>query len=519
MLDPTQMPMPREPMSGNTVPPGALPSEVRDDVDIKASEGEYIIPADVVRYIGLEKIEGMIAKAQKDLQSLAEGGRIGGKPLPPEPPPMAPEGPPMAPPGPRGMDEGGLVYNPKEGGNFDGYASGADLLLQMFNEAESFEPLESHRSDLNVVDKSDRNWFPMSDRHFNSDTLGAPFYARHGLNDVASERGLQNAPDALHRSDHRQVDSENIRFLTQILRELDNSENISPRLRAFQNNAHKYLAGRTGMAEGGLVNTSLPQATMQAYMGPDGQIVYIPVMNGQPIATVPQGYTPTDAAPRQAAPTSNARSRDRASGQREVRTSTPVEQWSPDRFIQHGNQLSSGVGDFVTGAAGAMIPGFGLINRLAENNMRNTAPGVLQNMIDTGVDSQGNPITPEQMEGLRRTQSAYEQRYSDQPGARRNPLQAIGDFLRGGSSSGTSERSFTQEGSNVRTGQRKSTPRPTSEGFSSSGALVNRTEEDTVKKAFYSGGMVAPPQMRQPSPIQPPAARNPRVGFMNKRNP
>lgn len=62
----------------NPVPPGATPKEVADDVDIKASEGEYILPANVVRFLGLDKIEKMVQKANEQLESLSQKGRIGG---------------------------------------------------------------------------------------------------------------------------------------------------------------------------------------------------------------------------------------------------------------------------------------------------------------------------------------------------------------------------------------------------------------------------------------------------------
>lgn len=69
-----------DPVSGNEVPPGARPEEVRDDIDIKASEGEYIIPANVVRFLGVDKLEKMVTKAQEALQALDDTGRIGGDP-------------------------------------------------------------------------------------------------------------------------------------------------------------------------------------------------------------------------------------------------------------------------------------------------------------------------------------------------------------------------------------------------------------------------------------------------------
>jgi hypothetical protein len=62
----------------NPVPPGATPKEVADDVPIMASDGEYILPANVVRFIGLDKIEKMVEQAKTKLAELDQKGRIGG---------------------------------------------------------------------------------------------------------------------------------------------------------------------------------------------------------------------------------------------------------------------------------------------------------------------------------------------------------------------------------------------------------------------------------------------------------
>jgi hypothetical protein len=70
-----------DPVSGNDVPPGALPQEVRDDVDAKLSEGEYVVPADVLRYYGVKFFEDLRSKAKKSLQAMDEDGRIGGAPI------------------------------------------------------------------------------------------------------------------------------------------------------------------------------------------------------------------------------------------------------------------------------------------------------------------------------------------------------------------------------------------------------------------------------------------------------
>jgi len=69
-----------DPVSGNDVPPGSLPEEVRDDIDAKLSEGEYVVPADVVRFFGVKFFENLRTKAKQDLQQMDEDGRIGGEP-------------------------------------------------------------------------------------------------------------------------------------------------------------------------------------------------------------------------------------------------------------------------------------------------------------------------------------------------------------------------------------------------------------------------------------------------------
>lgn len=63
----------------NALPPGATPKDVADDVNIKASEGEFIFPANVVRYIGVSRLEQMVRKATKELEEMEKTSRIGGK--------------------------------------------------------------------------------------------------------------------------------------------------------------------------------------------------------------------------------------------------------------------------------------------------------------------------------------------------------------------------------------------------------------------------------------------------------
>ena len=71
----------RDPVSGNEVPPGALPEEVRDNIPARLSEGEYVVPADVLQYYGIKFFEDLRGKAKTDLANLENNGRMGGNPI------------------------------------------------------------------------------------------------------------------------------------------------------------------------------------------------------------------------------------------------------------------------------------------------------------------------------------------------------------------------------------------------------------------------------------------------------
>ena len=66
-----------DPVSGNEVPPGSTKKEVRDDIPAQLSEGEFVFPADVVRFIGLEKLMRMRQEAKMGLKLMEEMGQMG----------------------------------------------------------------------------------------------------------------------------------------------------------------------------------------------------------------------------------------------------------------------------------------------------------------------------------------------------------------------------------------------------------------------------------------------------------
>lgn len=66
-----------DPVSGNDVPSGSTQEEVRDDIPAQLSEGEFVLPADVVRYHGLEKIMQLRDEAKRGLQKMEDMGQMG----------------------------------------------------------------------------------------------------------------------------------------------------------------------------------------------------------------------------------------------------------------------------------------------------------------------------------------------------------------------------------------------------------------------------------------------------------
>jgi len=71
----------RDPISGNEIPPGSTAKEVRDDIPAQLSEGEYVVPADVVQYYGVKFFEDLRMEAKQGLAEMDRTGRIGGEPM------------------------------------------------------------------------------------------------------------------------------------------------------------------------------------------------------------------------------------------------------------------------------------------------------------------------------------------------------------------------------------------------------------------------------------------------------
>jgi hypothetical protein len=70
-----------DPISGNEIPAGSMAEEVRDDIPANLSGGEYVVPADVLRFYGVKFFEELRAQAKMGLNQMEDEGRIGGEPV------------------------------------------------------------------------------------------------------------------------------------------------------------------------------------------------------------------------------------------------------------------------------------------------------------------------------------------------------------------------------------------------------------------------------------------------------
>ena len=113
-----------DPVSGNDVPPGSTQKEVRDDIPAQLSEGEFVFPADVVRFIGLEKLMKIRQRAKAGLQRMEDMGQMGNseEAIMPDDLPFSIDDLDMEDDGLE-MNQGGVV-NMSNGGTFNPQAAG-----------------------------------------------------------------------------------------------------------------------------------------------------------------------------------------------------------------------------------------------------------------------------------------------------------------------------------------------------------------------------------------------------------
>jgi hypothetical protein len=291
-------------MADKEAPPGALKKEVADDVPIMASEGEYMLPANVVRYYGLKHIEKMVDDAKEALAEFDRKGRIGG--------------------------------------------------------AKSSE------------EDDDALPFPEEDLEWDED------------------------------------DSEENHF-----------------------------------AEGGLVTgQEAPANDIRPYVNAEGQTVYIPFFNGKPLYPVPEGYkenTGTESVENQSIDPMTGKGVPRSTTSSSNETGAFVEEnrsslsrspneWSVDDFVKFG-ETRGGAGDMVGKALTSVLPLGKLAYGMKQKELNHMVPNLLDQMLETGVDLQGNPIGEAQRASLTNTKTGLVNQMAEKSGLSLNPLDKLADIV------------------------------------------------------------------------------------------
>ena len=163
-----------DPVSGNEVPTGSLQEEVRDDIPAQLSEGEFVVPADVVRFIGLDKLMKMRDAAKKGLASMEAEGQIGGSDVPMEMPQSMPQGmPPEMAMQEEPMDIDAMI----DGMEDDGMDEGAMLGFAEGGDVSTFASLMGH--EFGSVPTTENAVYINADGHkvYIPIVEGAPAYA------------------------------------------------------------------------------------------------------------------------------------------------------------------------------------------------------------------------------------------------------------------------------------------------------------------------------------------------------
>ena len=272
-----------DPVSGNDVPLGSNASDVRDDIPTNLSEGEYVVPADVLRYYGVKFFEELRANAKGELEDMGAEGRIGGSPAQSGMSSMDD----MAVPA--GVEEAMAGLSPEDMDKLDQVLSQGEVGMAEGGLAQVIkEGAPSTDVGMNISDDTDM----LLDRV---------------LNVVKNSPDLQNKLRArgMNYADGGMVSPEDI-----------------------EANVTKLLGGSMGYADGGTVSGFNPadyqmgfsygdpfeasddtsDIELVAYTNASGQTIMIRTVDGKPIDPVPSGYYLQGSAPAATASASTPRS-------------------------------------------------------------------------------------------------------------------------------------------------------------------------------------------------------------------
>lgn len=232
--------MERDPVSGNEVPPGSLAEEVRDDVDARLSGGEYVVPADVVRYYGVKFFEDLRGEAKEGLNTMEETGRIGGEPVPVDAPVQA-----------------------ASGGYIPGYFPGGDVVNLTKSLLGNTGNIASNlTSGMTATGQQQSNVSSPSDVDVDGTTY--PFVNEDGTISYKKVGGAMASKMFVRPSQ---------------------LESLINRYSEVGSETQRRREGKAATAANGQAFEYV------SYTGPNGEILMVPFINGEPAFPIPEGYT------------------------------------------------------------------------------------------------------------------------------------------------------------------------------------------------------------------------------------
>lgn len=280
-----------DPVSGNEVPVGSLPEEVRDDIPAQLSEGEYVVPADVVRYYGVKFFEDLRTEAKLGFDAMDAAGRIGGEPVAMN---ADDEG--------LGLDLSDLevveVQAMSEGGDAKGAYTFDNIKKKLVRKQAENKPVFRNRAEEIIYNI--RNMFGDRDDKPKKATDKPPIDFGFGGNPMERAERKYGSPSSPTKNESYRPSSATQR---EVYKPKTNQPSILEQINFNE-------GGTTSVVDEGTTGQLLPDdfdpvldsvgggvMEMREYQNAAGHTLMIPFLNGVPQTVIPDGYFPVGSAP------------------------------------------------------------------------------------------------------------------------------------------------------------------------------------------------------------------------------
>jgi len=292
-----------DPVSGNEVPTGSLPEEVRDDIPAQLSEGEYVVPADVVRYYGVKFFEDLRGEAKMGWQAMDRNGRIGGEPMSPPGMEMGDDELPfdiselnfveVPDDAIAGMAEGGFFATLKKAFGQDKRPSTKEIMERRAKEREA---LDKFAKGDKSSSSSKSSWGDASGNKPYQDmtqSMRDTFAVKKGPGMMETLSGFVPEMPNIWGSENDFTARE---------REAAKTRKGTNLLKGYAYGGYSLSEGDPGYEEQGALGfgkegLSLSGGVvMRLYRNDAGDELEIPFLNGEPQVEIPEGYYPVNAA-------------------------------------------------------------------------------------------------------------------------------------------------------------------------------------------------------------------------------